>query len=72
LGHLEQTHEYVELVAPRQPGKVCDGVRDEGYSFVRPAIAWGIIGWRTPILIRGFGRPLAPCLGQKTTSKINT
>ena len=72
LGHLEQAHEHVELVAPRQPGEVGDGLRNESHSFVRTAIPGEIVGWRTLILVRGLGRPPAPCLGQKTTSKINT
>jgi hypothetical protein len=53
VGHLEQTDEHIELVPPRQSGQFGSGLRDEGHSFIRPAVSGWIISSRTPIPARG-------------------
>src|SRR4030081_2600262 len=65
--HLEQADQHAELVTPRDPSQLGDGLRDEGRGLIRPATL-RIIGSRTRILAPGCGRSPAPCLGQKITS----
>ncbi len=38
LRHPEQEAEHVELMAPRQPGKVGGGLSDEGCGLIRAAL----------------------------------
>jgi hypothetical protein len=53
--------EHVELVAPRQPGKIGKVFGDEGHRFIRPAVLRSIPVWllgsRTPIPARGRALP---------------
>jgi hypothetical protein len=54
-------------MAPRHPGKFLDSLRNEGHSFIRPAISWRIIGSRTLIPAARCRRPPAPSLAQTNT-----
>jgi hypothetical protein len=66
LRHPEQETEQVQLVTPRQPGKVGHGFGNEGSRLVRPTLAARFIALRTPLPARGCARPPASCAGQKT------
>jgi hypothetical protein len=66
LRHPEQMAEHVELVAPRQPGKVSSSLCDKGRGLIRPALLAWFIGSRTLVLRRRYPLPPSPCLGQKT------
>jgi len=38
LRHLEQTDQHAELVTPRHPCEVGDGLCNEGRGLIRPAV----------------------------------
>ena len=71
LRHLEQRGEHVELVAPRYPREVGDGLCNEGRGLVRSALSGRIIGSRTLIAARGWPRSPARFFAQNSCSKIH-
>ena len=68
LSHLEQTHQQVELVPPRQRREVGECLGNEDCRLIRIALPARLIVWRTLVPACWCPRSPPPCLGQKIAS----
>jgi hypothetical protein len=65
LCHLEQTHEQIELVPPRQPGEIGECLGNKEGRLVRIALAARFIIPRSLVPACGCARSPPPFLDQK-------